>query len=153
MTFLRWAGSKKQLLETLACCWYAANNNGEERRYIEAFAGSAALHFRIQPKESILIDINEDLQECMRMVKARPRVVHSKLAEIEGTESNYYKIRSVDKAALTSVERSARFIFLNRFCFNGLYRTNKNGAFNVPFGGGAMEGYHRWMRCLLHHVC
>lgn len=140
MTFLRWAGSKKQIVDTLACCWYAANDQPAKSRYIEAFSGSAALFFHVRPERAILIDINRDLQECMSQVKSRPRAVHHQLTKLEGTEEQYYKIRAQNKSELTPTQRAARFIYLNRYCFNGLYRTNSSGAFNVPFGGSARNG-------------
>lgn len=135
MTFLRWAGSKKQMIDVLLSCWYASNGNDEERRYIEAFSGSAALFFALNPARALLIDINRDLQECFNEVKKSPEKVYVELGKFSPTEIEYYRIRALDKSTLTSAERAARFIYLNRFCFNGLYRTNRQGAFNVPWGG------------------
>lgn len=140
MTFLRWAGSKKQLLDVLSCCWYASRTAGCQGRYIEAFSGSAALFFRLKPSKAILVDINEALQECMSNVRNTPLKVSALLLRYCCTESEYYAIRGTNEATLTSIERTARFIYLNRNCFNGLYRTNRAGKFNVPYGRSKKSG-------------
>lgn len=136
MTFLRWAGSKKQLLDVLSCCWYASNCRDESTgRYIEAFSGSAALFFRLKPQSALLVDVNHDLQHCMRRVRNRPKAVSIALQKLTSSETEYYRIRSLKRQETTADEWAARFIYLNRNCFNGLYRTNRQGNFNVPFGG------------------
>jgi DNA adenine methylase len=140
MTFLRWAGSKKQVLEQLSACWYAAQCSGASGRYVEAFSGSAVLFFRLRPKSAILVDINPALQECMRMVRDEPSQVAELLRGFCPTEFDYYRVRSQDDTLLTSTERAARFIYLNRHCFNGLYRTNRIGKFNVPYGRSRKTG-------------
>jgi len=134
MTFLRWAGSKKQILDTLSCCWYASRATGKSGRYIEAFSGSAALFFRLQPEQAILVDVNAELQSCMGSVLRRPYAVHNELQQLPNSAADYYRIRAMDPNSLTAARRTARFIYLNRYCFNGLYRTNRNGDFNVPYG-------------------
>lgn len=140
MTFLRWAGSKKQLVHLLSSCWYASRCSGAKGRYIEAFSGSAVLFFSLKPSRAILVDVNPHLQECMRVVRRMPREVASLLASFSGSEEEYYRVRSLNEDLLSPVERAARFIFLNRYCFNGLYRTNSNGRFNVPFGKSNKSG-------------
>jgi DNA adenine methylase len=135
MSFLRWAGSKKQLGETLAQFWYATQCAGGNGRYIEAFCGSASLFFRIKPPSSVLIDINTRLIDCLKTVKSSPQKLFQVLNSYPITEAFYYKLRSQDCNKLSIVDRSARFIYLNRYCFNGLYRTNLQGNFNVPYGG------------------
>ncbi len=135
MTFLRWAGSKKQLGEILENCWHASQCEGAQAKYIEAFAGSASLLFRLQPKRAVIIDINKRLTDCFRIVKAAPLEVASELRLFRTSEAQYYRLRSEQNQALNPIQQAARFIFLNRFCFNGLYRTNLKGEFNVPFGG------------------
>jgi DNA adenine methylase len=135
MSFLRWAGSKKQLGETLADCWYATQCAGGNGRYIEAFCGSASLFFRIKPKTSVLIDVNSKLIECYKAVKSSPEHLFSLLSGYPTTEKFYYQLRARRPEELSRLEQSARFIYLNRFCFNGLYRTNLQGDFNVPYGG------------------
>lgn len=146
MTFLRWAGSKKQILSVLSSCWYAATNDVQrsKTRYIEGFSGSASLFFHLQPAKALLVDINQDLQQCFRRVKSEPKGVALALHKFSCTEKEYYRIRAIDKTNISPNERAAIFIYLNRNCFNGLYRTNSQGVFNVPFGGaraGALPSY------------
>lgn len=141
MTFLRWAGSKKQLLDTLSCCWHASTSSSQSTgRYIEAFSGSAALFFRLKPESALLVDVNLDLQHCMRRVRNFPRKVSEALQKMQCSEPEYYRIRAQTKEELSADEWAARFIFLNRNCFNGLYRTNLQGHFNVPYGGNRSGG-------------
>jgi DNA adenine methylase len=127
-TFLRWAGSKRKLLPKLAPYW----GNGFDR-YIEPFAGSASLFFALQPKEAILSDINPDLIRTYRALRDDPEEVHQRAAAYPLGKKNFYKLRAQEVDGLTPVQRAARFLFLNRFCFNGLYRTDESGHFNVPF--------------------
>ena len=135
MTFLRWAGSKKQLGDVLSNCWHAAQSAGGSGRYIEAFCGSASLFFRLRPRSAVLIDINGPLIDCLRTIKAHPEAVADRLAGLPVGSRHYYQLRREGDATGSSIERAARFIYLNRFSFNGLYRTNSKGVFNVPFGG------------------
>jgi len=128
-SFLRWAGSKKQILSILGEYW------NDEYRYIEPFAGSACFFFYLQPNKAILNDINKELILTYREVKYRlPNLVNC-LSKFKTGRSEYYKVRSMDQSKMTAIERAARFIYLNRLCYNGLYRTNSAGIFNVPYGG------------------
>ncbi|SRR6266571_4053494 len=134
-TFLRWAGSKRKLLPTLLKVIPADFN-----RYVEPFAGSACVFFALTPGSAVLGDINEDLINAYEQIKERVKDVIASLAQFSTTdrdnaEENYYRVRSLEQSGMSDPERAARFIFLNRYCFNGLYRTNKRGQFNVPFGG------------------
>jgi DNA adenine methylase len=128
--FLRWAGSKRRLLPTLLA---AAPH--EFDRYIEPFAGSACLFFALKPRSAVLADINEDLINAYRTLKANVESVIERLASFKCNKSEYYWVRSQSVVGMPRDKRAARFIYLNRFCFNGLYRTNKQGHFNVPYGG------------------
>jgi DNA adenine methylase len=102
---------------------------------LEPFLGSGSLYFYINPKKAILGDINFDLIETYEQIKKNLKSVYSILLKMPEGKNEYYKIRSKDKRKLTQEERAARFIYLNRYSFNGLYRTNQNGEFNVPYGG------------------
>jgi DNA adenine methylase len=126
----RWAGSKKQLLPTLEGYWH-----GDYKRYVEPFAGSACLFFRLLPPEAILGDINQELILTYEAIRDAPAEVGRHLIAAEYDAHHYYVIRAQDPATLDRIARAARFIYLNRLCFNGLYRTNARGDFNVPFGG------------------
>ena len=130
LPFLRWAGSKRQHLSLLKSFW-----SDNFSRYVEPFAGSAALFFNISPRHALLGDINKDLIATFKTVRDHPTRVYKALASIPKGRSNYQKVRNVNPATLRSINRAARFIYLNRYCFNGLYRTNSNGDFNVPYGG------------------
>jgi DNA adenine methylase len=128
--FLRWAGSKRKLLPRLRAYWQP-----HHKRYIEPFAGSAALFFEINPQKALLGDINADLVDMYHCVCRHPLAIHRALTRLRVGKRAYYQIRSQDPASLCPVARAARFIYLNRYCFNGLYRTNEQGAFNVPHSG------------------
>lgn len=128
--FLRWAGSKKQLLPSLR-----NNIPSQFERYVEPFTGSACLFFSLQPARAVLGDINAELILTYEAVRDHPGAVALELHDLHVSESNYYVLRSKDPTSLRNASRAARFIFLNRLCFNGLYRTNLRGEFNVPFGG------------------
>ena len=89
------------------------------------------------PNDALLGDINEELINTYLQVKARPASVISSLEKMSDlTSESFYRIRAQNPESLGRVARAARFIYLNRLCFNGLYRTNMKGEFNVPFGGG-----------------
>lgn len=128
--FLRWAGSKRQLVGRLAEYW-----PGGEAKYIEPFAGSAHLFFEIAPRSAVLGDINSALIEVYQVVRDWPLALHRALGCWANEEQEYYRVRKLDPSALDKTVRAGRFVYLNRFCFNGLYRTNGNGHFNVPYGG------------------
>lgn len=133
--FLRWAGSKRQLVPVLSKYW-----TGEHRRYIEPFAGLACLFFNIQPKDSILGDINAELIATYEQVKYDMQSLLYSLSKLKKSREEYYRLRAIKPNTLSPSNRAARFIYLNRFCFNGLYRTNRNGKFNVPYGGERAGG-------------
>lgn len=87
----------------------------------------------LNPDEAIISDKNPELIHTYLQVQHCAELVHDATHRIENNRDNYYRIRSLDPLTLAPVDRAARFIFLNRFCFNGLYRTNKKGQFNVPY--------------------
>lgn len=126
---LRWAGSKRQVLPTLASFWRPSF-----RRYVEPFAGSAALFFRLQPQRALLGDINEDLIATYEVIRSRPDDVHAAVSRIERSEEVYYKVRKQNSSRMGAFGRAVRFVYLNRHCFNGIYRTDSQGHFNVPYG-------------------
>ncbi len=144
-TFLRWAGSKRQLLPRLMTYW-----PGKSCRYVEPFAGSASFFFRVEPKIAVLGDINYDLINTYRAVRERHAAVASALTNLAVDRETYYRLRQIPPKTMSSVAAAARFIYLNRFCFNGLYRTNTTGLFNVPFapsGTGSLPTPDHLARC------
>lgn len=128
--FLRWAGSKRQILPLIEDHF----TRGSFDRYIEPFAGSACLFFSLAPKKAILGDINAELMLTYRTIKKSPTEVLTQLKGRRRSKAAFLRMRSTDPRSLAASSRAARFIYLNRFCFNGLYRTNQRGQFNVPFG-------------------
>lgn len=127
--FLKWAGGKQQLLIELRR--YIPNyfNN-----YYEPFLGSGALFFDISPNKAIISDINSDLINCYMIVKNKVDELIENLKKHINSADYFYKMRGKNLTKLSAVEKASRFIYLNRTCFNGLYRENKKGQFNVPFG-------------------
>lgn len=127
-SFLRWAGSKRQLLKRLtALCPQKYN------RYLEPFAGSACMFFHLEPKEAILGDLNSELMQMLRTVQRDVSLVLQCLRRFRRGKRAYYSLRALDPNTLSDVEAAARFIFLNHYCFNGIFRTNMEGKFNVPY--------------------
>jgi DNA adenine methylase len=125
----RWAGSKRQILSRLVGSIPPRFN-----RYIEPFTGSASLFFHLAPQAAILGDLNSELIDAYRQIASRPRSVWNTASLLPNSEEVYYIIRATLPSTLTKEENAVRFLYLNRYCFNGLYRTNRTGAFNVPFG-------------------
>jgi DNA adenine methylase len=114
------------------------------------FAGSACLFFHLVPPVAVLSDINIELMETYAQIKENASEVANLLSKKRKSKQEYYRLRSKNPTALTPQERAARFIYLNRCCFNGLYRTNLAGQFNVPYGGigsGALPDYEWIASC------
>nr|WP_306283195.1 Dam family site-specific DNA-(adenine-N6)-methyltransferase [Mesorhizobium sp. LMG17149] len=131
---MRWAGSKRQTLRVLKD--FVPNST---RHYVEPFAGSAALFFATKPVEGTLADLNGHLINALKQVRRAPRRIHERLNAIPRSEENYYESRHRFNSLSPNGEEAATlFIYLNRNCFNGLWRTNQRGLFNVPFGGDEM---------------
>ncbi len=134
-TFVKWAGGKKQLIEQFKPFFPSKIN-----RYIEAFVGGGAVAFYImkthKPKEVIISDINEELINTYQIIKSDVESLIKELNKLKQIHSkeNFYKIRAEDPKLLSPLTRASRFIYLNKTCFNGLYRVNSKGGFNVPIG-------------------
>lgn len=125
----RWAGSKRKQLAVLMGMVPVKYS-----RYFEPFAGSASLFFAIRPPMAVLGDFNTELIAAYRVIRDHPRrVVRRAMAWRQG-QRQYESLRATDPAMLDDVSRAARFLYLNRYCFNGVYRTNRRGEFNVPMG-------------------
>ena len=126
---LRWAGSKRKLLPKLVHYW-----GSDFSRYIEPFVGSGALFYALAPPAALLSDLNGELIEALTTTRNRADAVYDELERLPRGQASYYSLRANNVASLSAIERAARFIFLNRYCFNGLYRTDRMGRFNVPYG-------------------
>ncbi len=127
--FLKWAGGKSSLLPILSN--FVPN---EFRNYVEPFVGGGALFFATQPKSGIIGDANAELISTYEAVRDDPGGVISSLSKYKVSSDEFYRIRAQNPRVLQPVERAARIIFLNKTCFNGLYRVNRLGQFNTPFG-------------------
>lgn len=104
-------------------------------RYIEPFAGSACFAFRLKADQIILGDLNERLVEFYSQLIQNPDGLYTAYARHEAERAAYYAVRTAYNEMDPSLERAASFLYLNRLCFNGIYRVNKAGKFNVPWGG------------------
>ncbi|MCA9924848.1 MAG: Dam family site-specific DNA-(adenine-N6)-methyltransferase, partial [Anaerolineales bacterium] len=102
--------------------------------YFEPFIGSAAVFFHLQPRLATLSDRNQKLIEVYEAIQQDVSDVIAALRPHQNESEYYYRIRAQDLAQLTAVQRAARLIYLNKTCYNGLYRENRKGQFNVPFG-------------------
>lgn len=128
-SILRWSGSKAKLvplLSSLAPKKYS--------RYVEPFAGSACLFFSLKPPKAVLGDVNHCVMDVFRAIKFDPNGLSDILENIPRTREAFYLLRPLNPDNLTLPQRAARLIFLMKACFNGVYRTNRLGNFNVPMG-------------------
>jgi DNA adenine methylase len=127
--FLKWPGGKRWLVEK-----YSNLFPRSCRRYIEPFLGGGAVFFFLQPRHAILTDVDADLINAYRQVRAHPQQIETQLRKLEKRHCHdfYYYMRDQEPESLA--DRAVRFIYLNRTCFNGLYRLNRDGRFNVPVG-------------------
>lgn len=127
--FLRWAGGKTWLVPHLA----AIIGNTEINHYHEPFLGGGAVFFNIEhQRRAYLSDENEELINAYLCVRDNPEGIVEIIENYENTEENYYLVR--DLTLEESIPRAARFIFLNQTSYNGLYRVNQQGRYNVPYG-------------------
>ena len=130
--FVKWVGGKRQLLSQFAELFPKKFEN-----YFEPFLGGGAVFFNLQKKKSYLSDINVELINAYQVVKNYPEELIQLLKTFEYSKEFYTEIRAWDReldwqSDHTAIQRAARFIFLNRTCFNGLHRVNSRGEFNVP---------------------
>ncbi len=126
--FVKWAGGKRQLLNILF-------NNMPPKfgTYIEPFVGGGALLFAFMPNKAIISDINTELITAYKIIKGHVNELIKSLSKHKNEEAYFYTIRA-KKAYKSDIDQTSRFIYLNKTCFNGLYRENSKGEFNVPFG-------------------
>jgi DNA adenine methylase len=129
LPFLKWAGGKRWLFDAAF-----VKALPPHRRYIEPFLGGGAGFFAVAPEESVLSDVNSELVDLYAAVRDYPCELKQRLAELQETHGpeQYYLTRA--SSPTTGLERAVRSLYLNRTCWNGLYRLNKKGEFNVPIG-------------------
>jgi DNA adenine methylase len=126
---VKWAGGKPKSVPLLL--EWVPRDFGT---YHEPFVGGGALFWALAPRKAVLRDANVELTGAYRALRDFPHEVIRHLKEHRYEEAYYYEVRAQDPLSLSTAERAARFLFLNRACFNGLYRVNGQGKFNVPFG-------------------
>lgn len=125
--FLKWTGGKQWLAFVIG----DALSVHSRRHYIEPFLGGGAIFFALKPKSALLTDSNPELIVTYEAVRDDVELVISKLSKLENNKETYQRLRS--SAPTSSVGRAVRFIYLNKTAFNGIYRVNKQGVFNVPY--------------------
>ncbi|MFC7598017.1 DNA adenine methylase [Terrabacter sp. GCM10028922] len=125
---LRWAGGKRWLVSHLRTLTQGIDVGA----YHEPFLGGASVFLGLNPKRAFLADLNAELIETYECIRQKPREISDRLQEYENTAESYYGAR--DEKPDDAVGRAARFIFLNHHSFNGIYRVNLQGVYNVPFG-------------------
>lgn len=132
-SFLRWVGGKRLLTKKLLSLFPA---DASERRYIEPFVGAGSLFFALRPRKAVLSDLNHHLIECYRHIRDDHKRVAFHLNKLAAANSkdHYYQVRDTYNDSPSTSAQAARFIYLNRVCFNGVFRVNRDGFFNVPFG-------------------
>ncbi|WFQ95152.1 Dam family site-specific DNA-(adenine-N6)-methyltransferase [Mycoplasma feriruminatoris] len=132
---VKWVGGKKQIQQTILDFIPNQFNN-----YIEPFVGGAAILFALQPTNAIINDLNDELINIYNVIKNDPLKLIRLLEKHKKNHSEeyFYQIRNLDRtkqySKLSDVKKAARVLYLNKTCFNGLYRVNKDGYFNTPFG-------------------
>lgn len=133
--FLKWVGGKRQLLPKII---EHLPKNIRELRYFEPFIGGGAVLFHLQPENAVINDFNKELINVYNVVKDNLDDLIVDLKKHKNTSEYFYQIRGLDRTdeflSLSEVQRASRIIYLNKTCFNGLYRVNNAGEFNAPFG-------------------
>ena len=134
MPVVKWVGGKRQLLDEINKYIPKKFNT-----YYEPFCGGGAVLFHLQPKKAVVNDLNMDLITTYRVIKDKPTELIEALKKHKNTSDYFYELRNIDLDSekykkLTDVEKAARLIYLNKTCFNGLFRVNSSGHFNTPFG-------------------
>lgn len=130
--FVKWAGGKRQLLPELI------KRVPKFTTYCEPFVGGGALFFYLQPKKAIINDFNKDLINTYITIQNNVESLIQHLSTYKNDSESYYKIRELDRTPLfhrmSATEKASRLIYLNKTCYNGLFRVNSMGEFNSPFG-------------------
>src|SRR5438445_3544880 len=128
--FLKWAGGKTRLLPALRDSLPPKGY----MRYFEPFVGGGAFFFDLSPAQGVLSDSNAELINCYQIVRDAPEELIRALSKLRVSESKFYELRELNPESLSAANSAARLIYLNKTCYNGLYRVNRQGQFNTPFG-------------------
>lgn len=132
--FVKWVGGKRQLLDEISPLIPKKVTN-----YCEPFLGGGAVLFHLQPSKAVINDLNSDLMTVYEVIRDDVDSLIDSLQSHENTSEYFYRIRDIDRNklsynALSKCEKASRLIYLNKTCFNGLFRVNSSGEFNAPFG-------------------
>lgn len=127
---IKWAGGKGQLISQIEPFLPRQST----KLYVEPFVGGGAMFFHLQPQKAVLIDNNPELINFYTVVRDSLELLLKKLAGYENSKEYYYRIRALEPDTMDPVDRASRFLYLNKTSYNGLYRVNKKGRHNVPFG-------------------
>ena len=136
MPVLKWVGGKRQLLQTLIPM---LPKRKKIDNYCEPFLGGGAMLFSLQPRTAFINDINANLILVYEVIRDNVEDLIDVLSKYKNDAETFYSVRDLDRdkakySALSKIERAARIIYLNKTCYNGLYRVNNAGEFNTPFG-------------------
>lgn len=133
--FVKWVGGKRQLINSII---EFIPKNIKNHTYVEPFIGGGAVFFHLQPKKAIINDFNSELINVYNVIKNNLNELIIDLKTHKNESKYFYEIRSLDRSSdfkkIGKVRRASRLIYLNKTCYNGLYRVNNSGEFNSPFG-------------------
>lgn len=134
MPVVKWVGGKRQLLDEISK--YIPKNYST---YFEPFFGGGAVLFHLQPKDAVINDLNKDLINTYQVIKSNPNELIQSLSVHKNTSEYFYEMRDKDRDTIeyqnmSLIDKASRLIYLNKTCFNGLFRVNSSGQFNTPFG-------------------
>ena len=132
--FVKWVGGKRQLLDEIIPLLPKHFTT-----YCQPFLGGGAVLFSIQPSKAIVSDLNIDLITAYEVIRDDVEALIESLKKHENTTEYFYAVQDMDRdktsyQALSRIEKASRLIYLNKTCFNGLFRVNSSGEFNSPFG-------------------
>ena len=144
--FLKWPGGKRWLASAVA----TALRDLDFHRYFEPFLGGGALFFALRPTRATISDINAELINTYRQVKKSPDALVAEIKQMSIDEANYQRLRQARPE--TPMGSAIRFLYLNRTAFAGMYRVNRNGEFNVPYGGGERTPEAYWRDRLIERA-
>lgn len=137
-SFLKWVGGKTRIASIIASL-----APDRYKRYVEPFCGSAAVFFALRPKKALLNDAIAELIICLEVVRDDPVEVMNLLDKLLNTKEYFYQVRSQNPEEMSTSARAARFIYLNKTSFRGLWRVNRKGKFNTPYGNYKRPYYNR----------
>lgn len=130
---LKWVGGKRQLIPEIE------KYIPQYTKYYEPFVGGGAVLFHLQPKKAVINDLNSELMNLYEVIKSNVEELIEDLAKHKNEASHFYDVRGLDRdkekySRLSNIEKASRIIYLNKTCYNGLFRVNRAGEFNTPFG-------------------